>query len=129
VALDVGLVDHVETELVAERIPLAHVRIVAGADGVDVVLLHQADVLKHPLARHDLPEIGIPLVAVHTANEHWLAVDEKLPVARLARAEADAPGDHLERLARVVLEREQQRVKMRCLSGPFKRARDLARKV
>jgi hypothetical protein len=71
----------------------------AGAHRVDVVLLHQADVLDHPLAGHDLAEIRIPLVAVDAAEEHRLAVHQELAGLGLYRAEADAPGNDLQHLA------------------------------
>ena len=47
VRLDVRLVDHVEPVLVAEVVPVGVVRIVRGAHGVDVELLHQAHVAEH----------------------------------------------------------------------------------
>jgi hypothetical protein len=50
VALDVRLVHHVEPELVAELLPKGFVRVVRGAHRVEVVLLHQPDVLEHALA-------------------------------------------------------------------------------
>jgi len=124
VALDVGLADHVEAVLVAERIPLGGVGIVAGADGVDVVLLHQADVLHHALARHDLAQIGVPLVAVDAADEHTPAVDTEMAVADFDGAEADFRWDDFAHLTGRIARREEQRVERRRLGGPELRRGD-----
>ena len=65
----------------------------AGADGVDVVLLHHEDVLDHALDRDGLAAIGIDLVAVHAFDQDALAVDEQVAVLDLDLAEADVrPG-------------------------------------
>ncbi len=53
VAFDVGLIVHIETQTVAEFVERARLRIVAGADGVHVVLLH------HQKASADVVAVGV----------------------------------------------------------------------
>ncbi len=48
-ALEIGLVDHVETVCVAQVEKVRVRRVVTGADGVDVMTLHQEDVFEHGL--------------------------------------------------------------------------------
>ena len=124
VALDVGLVDQVEAVAVAQVIPGRLVRIMAGAHGVDVVLLHHQDVLDHALDRDRLAAVGIDLVAVDALEEDALAVDEQVAVPDLDLAEADVDRDDLQDRSARVLEREEQLVEVRRLGRPLERIRD-----
>ena len=124
VGLDIGFVQDVEAVLVGQVVPLGHVGIMAGANGVDVVLLHQPDVRDHHLARDHLAKIGIELVAVHAFDHQLLAVEQNLIALDLRLPEADAPRDHFEDAALRVLQRENQLVEIRRLGGPFLRALD-----
>ena len=78
VRLDVRFVKNVETVFVGEVVPLRHIRIMAGSNGIDVVLLHQLDVLDHHFARHDLAGIGVEFVTVHSLDHQLLAVEQNL---------------------------------------------------
>ena len=66
VALKVRLGSEIDTILVAEVIPAGIIRIVAGAHGIDVQLLHDLDVLDHALYRDDITTVGIELMTVGT---------------------------------------------------------------
>ena len=66
VALKVRLGSEIDTILVAEVIPAGIIRIVAGAHGIDVQLLHDFDVLDHALYRDDITTVGIELMTVGT---------------------------------------------------------------
>ena len=90
VRLYVGLVDNVETVLVAQVIPFGRVRIVARTYGIEVELLHDLYVLNHALARHDEALEGIYLVAVGTLDQYGLAVHKQQAVLDLRRAETYA---------------------------------------
>ena len=124
VRLDVGLGDQVDPELVGELVPLGNVRVVGGADEVEVVLFEDLDVLQHGVAPDVLSGARVPLVPVDAPDEDGLAVDEDLPVPRLDLAEADTPGHDPEAPARAVLQGEKERVEVRLLVGPLPRVRD-----
>ena len=66
VTLYVGLGHHIDACLVAQVVPARIVRIVAGAHGIDVQLLHNAQVLLHALYAHNIASIGVQFVAVGT---------------------------------------------------------------
>ena len=118
VRLDVGLVDDIDAVAVAELVPLRVVGIVRRAHGVDVELLHDADILQHPLAAHDVPRQRVDLVAVDALDEHGLSVDEQLSAADLRRAEADRAGHGLGGLA-AVADRDFERIEVGRLGRPL----------
>ena len=60
-----------------------------GADGVDVVLLEEADVLDHAGEGDGLAVVGVVLVAVHALDEDRDAVEEELAALDLDLAEAE----------------------------------------
>ena len=73
----IGLVHHVEAPAVAQLVEVFAVGIVAGAQEVDVRLLHQCDILfvggiVDIAARH-----GMVIVTIHTTQLHVLAVNLK----------------------------------------------------
>ncbi|OAV64901.1 hypothetical protein Barb4_03772 [Bacteroidales bacterium Barb4] len=118
VRFDVGFGYDVDAVFVAEVIPEIVVWIVAGADGVDVVLLHQGDVLNHPLARDGIAAVGVYLVAIGAFEEYGLPVDEYLPVLQLNLAEADVEGDGFQRPT-AVLQGNKQLVEVGSFRRPF----------
>ncbi len=118
VRLDVRLVDRVEAVAVAQVEPVRVVGVVRGADGVDVVLLHQAGVRLHRLARDHAAVQVVVLVAVDAVDQHRLAVHEQATVADLDGAEADAAGDALVPLL------DDERVERRLLGRPEPRRAD-----
>ena len=89
VALDVGLAADIESVLVAELVEAALLGIVARADGVDVVLLHQLEVAAHQLLGHDVAGVGGVLMDVDALDHHALSVDEEVGALHAGRAEAD----------------------------------------
>ena len=83
VTLDVRLVDHVEPVLVAEREQPRIVRVVAGADRIEIELLHEFDVAAHQLDRNGLAPLRIQIVPVDAEELHRLAVDQKISAGEL----------------------------------------------
>ena len=74
-ALQIRLVDHVHSVLVAEIIDSLNRRIVGETDGVDIVLLHQKHVLSHHFQIHRSAAFRRIVVMVYAVNQHSLAVD------------------------------------------------------
>ena len=117
VRADVRLVENVKPVSVAKVIPARVVGIMAGAHGVDVRLLHQGDVLNHPLGRKRVAGVGINLMPVHAAQPDRLAVDEKNSVADFNFPKTNLATVGFNHVSGLVVQREDERVKI----GGFRR--------
>ena len=95
VALVVSFVDDHEAVLVAELVEHGSVGIVAGADGIEVVLLDHVQVPLHVLDADDGAGDGIGVVTVDTAELDGAAVEEHHVVFDVDLPETDAVGDYL----------------------------------
>ena len=95
VTLDVGLVDEIETIFGTQVIPFRIVGIMATTHGIDICLLHQLDILQHALHRDGTSVMGVVLMAVDTLYLQRHAIDKKLPIAHLHRAEAEGMDERL----------------------------------
>ena len=89
VALDVGFVDDVHADLVAEVEEARVVRIVRTTHGGDVVAPHGEQVVAHVVDGDCLAPYRMMVVTVHPEDPDRLAVDEQLPIADLDAAEPD----------------------------------------
>ena len=114
VGLDVGLVHHINTKLVADLIPTRVVGIVGGADGVEVALLDPEGILLHLLLGHVTAAVGVHLVAVDAPQLSADAIDEELALL----AHLDAAEAKLEGACVTVGEGEGSGVKVRRLGSP-----------
>ena len=95
------------------------VGIVAGADRVDVVLLHQQDVVHHVLEGHRTAVVDVRLMTVHALHLDRLAVDEHHAVDNLLLL-------HAETLRPNVLARgDDERVEIRLFGAPELHALEL----
>ena len=86
--LAVTLVHDVHAYGVAQLVPARTVGVVGQPDGIDVSLLHQAQVLQHQLLSHDAGAVGVVLVAVDATELDGAAVDEQLAATDGQLAEA-----------------------------------------
>ena len=112
VAFVVCLVNDHEAVLVAELIEHGGVGVVAGADGVEVVLLDYLQVALHVFNADDRPGNRVGVVAVYAAELDGAAVEEDLIVLYLYLSETDAVSDDL------VLAFNKQGVEVRLLRIP-----------
>ena len=109
VRLDVGFVDDVHAVFVAQFIPIGVVRIVRCADGVDIGLLHQDDVLLHQFAADGAARVRRSLVAVKALHDDIFAIDKQAGVvAQLHLAEADPGAGKFHAGARLVAQFQNQ---------------------
>ena len=76
VALIIRLVDHIEAKLVAELVKLRGVRVMAGADRIDVMLLHHLEILLHLTQADHKAGDRIAVVAVYTAELDFRSIDQ-----------------------------------------------------
>ena len=82
VALDVGLVHHIDAVFVAQVIPVGVVGVMAGAYGIDVVFQHDPDILLHYLFRNGIAVFRVGLMPVHAPEGNGLSVDADQVVIR-----------------------------------------------
>ena len=120
-SLDVRLRDDVDAVAVAEVVPEVMVRIVRGADGVDVVALEERDVRHHLVERDGAAVLRAGLVAVHALELDGLAVDEERVADDLLLLEADLLR------ADVVALLQDERVEVGFFRRPEVNVRDLQR--
>ena len=91
VALDVRLGHHVESVLVAEVVEVGIVRIMRQPHRVDVVPLHQENVLQHDFTRDGASIVVCRLMPVHALELDRLAVVKENVPLDLDLAEARPP--------------------------------------
>ena len=78
VSLKVSLINHIHSVPIAEFIQIRVIRIVAGPDRVEVVLLHKSDISLHIFSGDCLSGILIMVVPVDSVEFHRDSVDKKL---------------------------------------------------
>ena len=86
------LCDQIQTILVAQVVQCILILVMAGADGIDVVLLHGDDVPKQFLMgvyAHSTTRNGAELMTVGTLEHDALAVEQHPIVLQLELAETD----------------------------------------
>ena len=118
VRLDVGLVHEVEAELIGELVPAWVVGVVRGAHRVDVVLLHQLNILNHRCLIDHMTRDGIGLVTIDASDGDGYAVDQQLAIRNLHRSKADLEAHHLAIGFGRALEIENDGVELGGLRGP-----------
>ena len=86
--LTVSLIHHVHAYGVAQLVPARTVGVVGQPHGIDVSLLHQAQVLQHQLLRHYTSLVWVMLMTVHATNFDRCSVDEQLTTTDIDLTEA-----------------------------------------
>ena len=124
VALDIGFVYDVEAIPVAQLIETFLLRVVAGADGVYVVLLPKLEVFQHELFGNVMPGVFIMLVIVDAFHEDRSAVYHQLLVLYLYGTETDFAAGGLDNIAVDMLQADNERVEVGRLGCPLQRCFD-----
>ena len=125
-ALDICLGCHIESIAIAKFIPAWVVRVVAGAHGVDIHLLHAAYILLHAFNRYHISSVGVKLVAVGTFDKHGLTVYEQLCVFDFDTAETYIHRYYLFNFS-VFQKSGTEGVEVRCFGSPFVRVGNVER--
>ena len=94
VALNVSLVHAVKPVVVEHGVHLGLARVVAGAHGVDVRLLHERYVLQHCRHINGASLLRMGVLSVHSLEEHALSVDVYKRSSPLDVAESVFCGEH-----------------------------------
>ena len=71
---DVGFGYYIYTVAVAEVIPQVVVGVVASANGIQIVFLHNSDVLQHSFGRNHIATVRIQFVTVGTLEKNRFSV-------------------------------------------------------
>ena len=95
VALVVGFINDKEAVLVAELIEVRHIRVMAGADGIKVVLFNHEQVFFRLLKANSISRDGVRFVAVYTVELDGLAVDINLVVGNMNLTDAHTVRNNL----------------------------------
>ena len=77
--LQIGLAFKIDTVFVTEVVEVGIVRIMRGANVVDVGALHHHHLFLHLLARDGMTAFGIRLMTVHTLQLQRLAINKEIP--------------------------------------------------
>ena len=123
VALEVCLINHVDTVFIAQMIPQRLVGVMAGAHRVDVVFAENRHCIAHILFGHGAARPRIPLMTVDAAEHHPLAVEAHHAVKEFKPAEARLIRDNLLHGAGGIGEGEGHTVEHRVLVAPGADAR------
>ena len=78
VSLQVGLRHHVQAVLIAQPVEIIVVAVMRGADGIEVILLHELHVFFHDLMRDILAIHRVGIMAVGALEDQAVAVDGHL---------------------------------------------------
>ena len=92
VRLDIGLVDDIEAEFVAQIQQARIVRVVRGAERVQVVAFHREHLLAQLRFRERLAVLRVVVVPVDAVDRHRAAVDQQPAIPDLDTAEAGQGG-------------------------------------
>ena len=115
-ALLISLIDDVEPEIVIHGVHLRVIGIMAGSDSIDVVTLHQKNILEHSLDRHGLAMNGIYVMAVGAFEICQDPVDIEFVPLELDLSEPVTEEGRLKSLSGLVEKLHTDRVKIRILS-------------
>jgi hypothetical protein len=89
VALNIGLIDDIQTIAIAQFQPARVIGVMRCAHGVDIVLLHEHHILHHRLQRHGVAAVRVEFVPVDTLQFDRYAVHPQLLVSYLDFSEAN----------------------------------------
>lgn len=123
--LEVRLIDDVEAVAVAEFVDVARVRVMRAAQRIDVVLLHDDDILLDLRRICRAAAVAVKLVAVRALEDDALAVELHEPIVHAELAEADVLRDDLKQMALFILDRDDGAVEIRSFCAPELDAREL----
>ena len=89
VVFNVGFGHHPEAIFIAQLVPSRVIRVVGGADVVDVAPFHHLDVPNHLRLGHGVPGLGFMFVAVHPLQFDGHSVYAQFTAFDLNRTEAN----------------------------------------
>ena len=116
--LEVGLITAVQTIVVEHCVHAGIVGIMACTDGVDVVALHQQNILEHIVCSNGATCNGVGIMTVNTLEYDTLAVDIEQRTDNLNLANTNLGRECHHVLASVVLLYDVQSVEGRSLGCP-----------
>ena len=121
VGLHISLIDHIQSVTVTQLIQERVIRIMAGADGIDIVPLHGNDVLFRLLEGHCTAVQRTEIMAVRTLEYDPLPVQVHHTVFHLKAPEAYRLTDHFHHISRCIRQFNPEFIKLRVLGAPQSR--------
>ena len=120
----VGFVNHIQAQLVTQRVEGALVGIMAGAHGVDVVALHGDKVAADGFLRDGTAGFGAEIMPVDLLENDAAAVETHYAILHFKAAEAHALTDHLHHKSLRVVHGQQKIVQAGRFAAPQLRPSD-----
>ncbi len=74
VRLNISLTNHIQPILITQIIPFRIIRIMAGTHSVQIILLHNPDILNHPFTGYHITGQRIHFMPVSTFKQHRLPI-------------------------------------------------------
>ena len=121
VGLQIVFRDHIKTIFVKQIIDAHRIRIMAGTDGVDIVLLHGNDILHQFLPGYAPACPGTELMAVHAFKHDTFSVEGHNMILHFKTSEAYPLRNHLCQLSLFIIHFQGQIVQIGFLRAPQKR--------
>ena len=75
VGFNIGFVDDIQAVTIAQGVPQRVIWVMGAAHGIEIILLHQDDVLHHRRLIHHLTVDRMVLMAIGTANQQRLTIE------------------------------------------------------
>ena len=119
VGLKVRLVDQVQAVFIAQFVESRLIRVVGGANSVDIVALAGDDVGEHLLLGDGTAQTRVELVAVGAAEDDALAVESHNAVNDFEMAEAETLRHHFDDAVVCCAHGESQRVQVGLFGAPW----------
>ena len=124
VGFHIVLRNQIQSVFIAETVQLRVIRIVAGADGIDVVALHNRKIAAHLLLAHP----GAAIVAgkfmpVDAVEDNPLPVQAHQTILHFKTAESDLFMDEFHCLSGLCMQNQIQIIQLRILRRPERRLR------
>ena len=128
VRFDIGFVVNIQSVFVTKLVESAVLRVMAQADGVQIVPFHQFEILAHQFFCHVMSGLRVVFVDIDTFELDRLSVEQQdgvwfavagdlVDLFDFDAAETDVLRDHFRHLA-IFLDRHQQLVKVRMFRVP-----------
>ena len=102
VCFEVSLGYNINAIFITEVIPSGVIRIVTCAHSINVMLLHDANVLQHAINTYHISTIGVHFMTVNSLNEYRLTIYQELRVLYLYLSEANILFQTLQHLVTIL---------------------------
>ena len=75
--LNIGFIHYVKTDAITKFVPPFGIGVMTSANGIDIRLFHQENVLQHPFLAHHVTCDRVHFMTIHTTKSGWNPIDEE----------------------------------------------------